>query len=172
MASKKYSNNKRFKDPVLVTVIIIVASVALLVVGLGIRYIRSRHAPSDIKSFVLSHYNGVEVVDSQLTQTLTLTPTSCNLVIQKPTQGNFATTLQCSMNAQIWDAVVDAYFSNSLPTDNMGQIGKPAIGPLLLIGVYYNNGTSNTIYFSEPASDNIENFVKVLRAKAPDNNGL
>lgn len=167
----KKTLQKSKKDPVLVTVIIVVVALSLLVIGLGIRYIRSRHSPSDIKSIVLSHYTGTQVVDSQLSQTLTLTPSSCNLVIQTPNQGNYATTIQCEMNPEIWTAVTNAFFNNSFASAQ-SQPGTPAVGPLLLLGVYYTNGTSNTVYFAQPQSQNVKDFIQLLKGYAPANNQL
>jgi len=170
--AKQKNQRKFYKDPVFVTVVIIVTVVALAAIGFSIRYIRAHHTANDIKSFVLSKYNGSQAEDSQVSQTLTITPNSCNLVIQTPTQGNYATTIQCSMNSQVWNTISNAYFTNSLPTDTVSQVGTPATGQLLLLGVYYNDGTSNTIYFTEPASANVEAFIKTLKSYAPANNGL
>lgn len=171
MARQK-SQKKIYKDPVFVTVIIIVGVFALAAIGFSIRYIRSHHTPNDIKSFVISRYNGSQADDTQISQTLTLTPNSCNLVIQTPTQGNYATTVECPMTTQIWNTVTNAYFSNPLPTNTAGQVGVPATGQLLLLGVYYNDGTSNTIYFSEPAPSTIQTFFNTLKRYAPANSNL
>lgn len=170
--AKQKPQKKFYRDPVFVTVIIIVGVITLAAIGFSIRYIRSHHTPNDIKSFVISKYNGSQADDTQISQTLTLTPNSCNLVIQTPTQGNYATTVECPMTSQIWNTVTNAYFSNPLPTNTASQVGTPATGQLLLLGVYYNDGTSNTIYFTEPAQANIETFIKTLKSFAPINSNL
>lgn len=170
--TKQKNQRKKYKDPVFVTVVIIVAVIALAAIGFSIRYIRAHHSPNDIKSFVLSRYNGSQAEDSQVSQTLTITPNSCNLVIQTPSQDNYATTIECPINSQIWNTITNAYFTNSLPTNTAGQIGTPATGQLLLLGVYYKDGTSNTIYFSEPVEANVESFVQMLKSYAPANSGL
>ncbi len=170
--AKKKLQKKFYRDPVFVTVIIIVGVITLAAIGFSIRYIRAHHTPNDIKSFVLSKYNGNQADDSQVSQTLTLTPNSCNLVIQTPTQGDYATTIECPMNTQIWNSVTNTYFTTSLPNNSANQVGTPATGQLLLLGVYYNDGTSNTIYFTEPAQANIETFTKTLKSFAPTNSNL
>ncbi len=169
--TKQRTGKKFYKDPVFVTVFIIVLAIALAALTISIRYVRARHSPNDIKSFVISKYNGSELENSQVSQTLTLTPNSCNIVVQTPTQGNYATTIQCSMNAKIWNDISNAYFTNSLPTQSASKT-TPTTGQIVLLGVYYNDGTSNTVYFTNPLPANSTSFLQTIKSNQPALDGF
>lgn len=161
MTKPKSDKNRQKRIAVVIGIFVLVG--IILAIAIGLRYYKKHQSPNDIKSFVISNYNGTQLEDAQRSQTLTLTPTSCELVVMSPTDGNYAPTASCPMNKQLWDIVTNAYFTGSFPTQQSDQPMTPAAGPLVLLGVYYTDGTSNTVYFSHPVPANFQSFLNVLK---------
>lgn len=161
MTKVSSDNNKTKRIAVVVGIFVLVG--VILAIAIGVRYYKKHQSPNDIKSFVISNYNGTQLEDAERSQTLTITPTSCELVVMSPTDGNYAPTTPCTMNKQLWDIVTNAYFTGSFPTEQFDQTMSPVTGPLVLLGVYYTDGTSNTVYFSRPLPANFQSFLDTLK---------
>jgi len=156
---KKYSSKK-----ISIFIILLLVVAVMLTLGFSLNFWRRHQTPDDIRSFVFSSYSGSESLETQHSQMLTLTPTSCTYVVMSPGDGNFAPTTSCPMNAAIWKAITTAYFTNSVPTQSLNQSSEPVTGPLILLGVYYKDGTSNTVYFTNPIPTNLADFLQVLKS--------
>jgi hypothetical protein len=157
---------KRSKSTRYITISVLVIAIFMVIIGVTLHNIRNHQSPNDIKSIVISSYNGSQSPETQTSKTLTLTPTSCTYTTNSPTDGNFAPTTTCLMNVTIWNAIAGAYFTNALPTQTQNQ-STPATGPIVLLGVYYNDGTSNTVYFSNPLPANFQNFLQLIQSYEP-----
>jgi hypothetical protein len=148
-----------------------VVVVFVSIIGITFHNIRNHTSPNDIKSFIISSYNGSQSPETQYSRTLTLSPNSCSHVVSSPSDNNFATTTTCPMNPSIWNNITNSYFTSNLPTQSPSQV-SPITGPIILLGVYYNDGTSNTVYFVNPLPPTVQSFIETIKSNEPITNSL
>lgn len=134
------------------------------------RYYHVQQKYTSVNSMVFSSYTGPVSPQFQATQTLTITPTTCQYQVLA-FDAKLSKTETCTVNTATFAKIIDSYYSNNIPTKieyNNNDGGQTAIGgPTKMMVINLSDGSQLKTTVDSDFSTNAQNFYSTVTQYIP-----